>query len=205
MRVTDEMVREALDSIRFLGWHTMQEPVIRIALERALSHAAGQEATTNPAEIGRKSVGGEAVAPRLEVFSVACDDEPDACGLRLHIEQQSFQISGGPGFDNREHAEWMADQLRHALAKLTPAQPPASAEVGRDAARYQMARGFLSAHCVRNGIRHHDVRHAEYLAQVDEAIDAAMAASSEVKGDPLAPVAVTYDAMGSRPPGTSSR
>ena len=53
---------------------------------------------------------------RFEIVKVACRDEPGACGLRIHIDHQSFDI--GRGFDDSEHAEWMAKQFSSALNRL---------------------------------------------------------------------------------------
>lgn len=72
---------------------------------RALSHAAGQEAPINPAEIDRKLVGGEAVFPVAEVV-------------------QAFDGSKKIGSIYWDRLA-IGDKLY-----LTPAQPPASAEVG---------------------------------------------------------------------------
>ena len=74
---------------------------------------------------------------RFEVFPVACDGEPNAHGLRLHIDHQSVQISGGPGFGDKEEAEWMAGQLRRALERLAYGayQQGLAASVSLDALR----------------------------------------------------------------------
>ncbi|WP_313495372.1 hypothetical protein [Pseudoxanthomonas mexicana] len=76
---------------------------------------------------------------RFEIVKVACRDEPGACGLRIHIDHQSFDI--GRGFDDSEHAEWMAKQFSSALNRLVARTH--SAEIAgalRDAGRWRVWR-----------------------------------------------------------------
>ena len=79
---------------------------------------------------------------RFEIVKVACRDEPGECGLRIHIDHQSFDI--GRGFDDSEHAEWMAKQFSSALNRLVARTH--SAEIAgalRDAERYR----WLKCNC----------------------------------------------------------
>lgn len=87
---------------------------------------------------------------RFEIVKVACRDEPGACGLRIHIDHQSFDI--GRGFDDSEHAEWMAKQFSSALNRLVARTH--SAEIAGallDAERYRWLR---AEHAVRSPIAH---------------------------------------------------
>lgn len=150
----------------------------------ALSHAAGQEATTNSDEIGRKSVdGGGGVAGPWKAIAVdgkiVVASEEFGNDVWLYVT--------GDFADTDAHLEY-ADRIARILN--TPAQPPASAEVGRDAERYQ----YLAKHARQStaydvfgkgghwsiGVYSDD----SYLT-FGQAIDAAMAASSGRKGGEL--------------------
>lgn len=72
-----------------------------------------------------------AVEPRFEFIHCACDNEPDAHTLRLHIGNQSFTINSGAGYETREDAEWTANQLRNALRRLASSAPGGGGEVGK--------------------------------------------------------------------------
>lgn len=115
---------------------------------------------------------------RFEIVKVACRDEPGACGLRIHIDHQSFDI--GRGFDDSEHAEWMAKQFSSALNRLVARTH--SAEIAgalRDAERYRWLREHVTDRFVRNNehepclLLPHNV---DYLSpdEIDTAIDSAM-------------------------------
>lgn len=62
----------------------------------------------------------------VEIRSVVIEGEPEACNVFLKIGVQSFCVTPR-GCENREHAEWMRDQLCRALANLvaeaTAAEP----------------------------------------------------------------------------------
>lgn len=118
MRVTDTQLSQLQILARSKVLYPHEVEAINAAVT-ALSHAAGQEATTNPAEIGRKSVGEEAVAYIVPVARVT----------------QDGSYEDGPS--ELCFADEADDYVRRVGAPLylTPAQPPASAEVGRDAER----------------------------------------------------------------------
>ena len=53
---------------------------------------------------------------RIEIHDTVVEDMPEAKSLRLHIDQQSFDLSFLA--ENCEEADWMEAQLSNALERL---------------------------------------------------------------------------------------
>lgn len=130
MKVTDEMVDAATRAFYqsnpagIRGDWPSNADRVRAALEAALSHAAGQEVPPL-FFVNADGAHGEYRGPAAWQEGMA---ELDDILGRLMLQL----ISSGADFQWKIVNDYY-QRLRAAQAKLTPAQPPASAVVGRDA------------------------------------------------------------------------